>query len=334
MKRLFFLLLLGILACGLFPTPQPDSAPTQTAVPSATPTSTAPPPAPLGSAKNPLILALPPSARPTQDVIDAGNLLVSKLEASTGYQIVTVIPPTETDLVKGFGIHNVHIGVLTPFGYLLASDQGSVNAIFGRQQDGKLFYGAQFLALHDSGFISYYDPVKGQNIAEASQALMQFNGKKPCWTDDTSPSGYVVPLGYLNQAGVQTIAPAFVAGHPTVVRALVGGGVCDFGATYIDARAYPGLQDAYPDVMQKIMVVWRIPPIIPYETLVFSPDINIDMRRALIRGFVDFISTSDGAAAMQKLYGITAMAVVQDGQYDEFRKLVKASGLELNTLVK
>ena len=97
----------------------------------------------------------------------------------------------------------------------------------------------------DAGFLPYFDSVKNENTADASTALAQFQNKKPCWADPLSPSGYVVPLGFLNEAGVQTDDPAFVAGQPTVVRAVYAQGICDFGATYIDARTYPGLQDAF-----------------------------------------------------------------------------------------
>jgi phosphonate transport system substrate-binding protein len=333
MKKLFPLVLLGLFACGLMPHPQPVPTPAATVTLTSTPAASSLN-QPLGSDKNPLVLALAPSARPMQDVINAGNVLTAALEKSTGYTFVSVIPPDEMELIKAFGNGNAHIGVLTPFGYLLAYDQGYVTAAFARQQNGNTFYGAQFLVRSDAGFTSYYDSIKAQNTAEASTALAQFAGKKPCWADAYSPSGYVVPLGFLGEAGVATLEPAFMAGQPTVVRAVYAGGICDFGATYIDARTYPGLEDSYPDVMRKVIVVWQIPPIIPYDTMVFASGMTIDMRRALTRAFVDLMSTPDGSSAMQTLYGFNAMSVVQDGQYNEFRKAVRASGLDLNTLVK
>lgn len=331
MKRLLPLVLLGLLACGLLPTPQPT--PTPTAVATLTPTASVPD-AVLGSAKNPLILALPPSARPTADVINAGNVLKSQIEKSTGFKIIVVAPPSETELVKAFANGNAHIGVLSPFGYLMANDTAKVDAAFARQRDGAIFYGSQFIVQSDAGFTSYFDSIKNENTADASAALAQFNDKKPCWTDNLSPSGYVVPLGFLGEANVKPLDPAFVTGHPTVVRAVYAKGICDFGATYIDARTYPGLENEFPDVMKKVIVVWRIPPIIPYETLVFSHDMTVDMRRSLERAFVDAMSTPDGKSAMQVLYGFDAMQVVQNAQYDEFRKAVKASGLDLSSLVK
>ncbi len=337
MRRFYILSLLGLLGCTLpitggplpggSPTPAPTTAPAEaTAIP--TPLSA------LGSSGNPLVLALPPSTQPTSDVLNAGQTLTSLLEKSTGYKIVSVLTPSESELIHGFVTGNAHIGVLTPFGYLLASNEGAVQAAFVRQQDGNSFYGAQLIARSDAGFTAYFDPVQGKNLAPAAVALAQFKDKKPCWTDERSPSGYVVPLGLLQGADVTIRQGAFLTSHPAVVRALYAGQICDFGATYVDARQYPGLEDQLPNVLKKILVIWQIPPIIPYETLVYSAGMPIEAQRALSRAFVDLMTQPNGKSAMQTLYGIGAMQAVQDSQYTDFREAVKASGLDLSTLIK
>ena len=320
-------------ACSL---PSLRARPTPTpALPALTPSPTAVPSvSDLGTKDNPVILALPPSPRLSEEVQSAGEKLAGLLEQSTGYAIVPVVPPTETDLVAGFGNGNAHIGVLSPYAYLIASNAGSAEAAFAREHDKAIFYGAQFIAHSDGGFTSFFDPVNGGNSAEAPTALAQFQDKKPCFTDPRSPSGYVVPLGLLKLQNIQTREPAFLAAHAAVVRAVAVGGICDFGATYVDARTYPGLQDQYPDLLKKVIVVWRIPPIIPYETLVFVRGMDDGMRRVFIRAFVDLMGTEDGQSAMQTLYGIDAMQIVQDSQYDDFRRAVKASELDLSELIK
>ncbi len=207
MKRLLPLVVLTLLGCslpvrvGLFPGPPPTSTPTT--VPTAT---AALPDAPLGTPQNPLVLALPPSTRPQGDVLDAGQVLSSLLAQATGYRFVTVIPPNETELVSALERGNAHIASLTPFAYLLASDDGKVAAGFIRtQQDGSSFYGAQFIARDDAGFTTYFDPIQNVNLVEPAVALAQFANKKPCWSDPLSPSGYVVPLGSLAEAGVSDV---------------------------------------------------------------------------------------------------------------------------------
>jgi phosphonate transport system substrate-binding protein len=256
------------------------------------------------------------------------------LKKQTGYEFVAVIPPNEPELIDAFGRGNAHIASLSPFGYLLASDRVSVEAAFAREQDGEIFYGAELIAPGELDFLSYYDPIEQANLAEAPVALAQLANKKPCWTDRSSPSGYVVPLGALRKAGVSTREPAFLNSHPAVVRALYAGGICDFGGTYVDAVLYPGLEDELPDLTERIVVIWRVPAIIPYETLVFSRRLPVEMRRLLTRTFVDLMQTPEGRSAIQTLYGFGAMQVVNDGQYAEFRSFVDASGLDLAGLME
>jgi hypothetical protein len=45
------------------------------------------------------------------------------------------------------------------------------------------------------------------------------------------------------------------------------------------------------------------------------------------------MTTPEGKAAIQTLYGFSAMQVVTDGQYSDFRAVVKASGLDLQSLI-
>jgi phosphonate transport system substrate-binding protein len=292
-------------------------------------------PAPeLGSEANPLILALAPSPHPTVEMVAVGESLASQLEELSGYHIVTVIPASEIDVVKAFDINNAHIAVLTPFAYLQARKAGTARAALANMRDGEVLYGAQFIARNDASFTSYFDPTQGKNTAEESVALAQFNDEKPCWTDTASPSGYVVPLGYLNQAKVQIRSPAFLEGQGPVVRAVYADGICDFGATYIDARQLSTLEADYPDVMEKVDIIWRIPPIIPYEIISFASSLPPEIDRVLLRAFVDLMGTEDGKSAIQIVYDIDTMQPTEDGLYDHFETHVDASGLDLETLLK
>lgn len=313
---------------------------TSTASPTApigvTPTDTAPPPfatAELGLAENPLILALPPTAN-SQEQIDAANRIASQFTERTGYVVVTIIPESYTTLMDAFEKGNAHIAVLDPLVYELAYQRGLVQASYAVLREGEGRYGAQFLASRRGGFTSYFDEGTGENLDEAPVALAQFAGKKPCWSDETSPSGYVIPLGYLNQNQIVTKPAAFVEGHPTVVRSLYASGICDFGATYIDARKFPSLEDEFPDLVEQVIVVWRIPPIIPYEVFAFSTKMPVGMRE-LFASFVPAImQTDDGKAAFQTLFQIEELEAVNDGYYEEFHTYVTASGLDLTALIE
>ena len=333
-KVLLFITLLFTLGCSF---PLHVTLGTPTAIPTLTPTpgpTVAPqtPPEP-GTEQNPLILALTPSPRPTDPVIAAGDVLAAYLEERTGYRIVTVIPASEAALVDSLAKGNAHIASLSPYAFVMARGDNSVSALLARVRSGEMFYGAQILINREGEFTAYFDEARGENTVDAAAALIQFADKKPCWSDKFSPSGYVVPLGLLNQDQVTTRSGAFLEGQPNVVRGVYADDICDFGATFVDARENPVLEADYPDVMDKVLVAWRIPEIIPYENISMSASLPFEMRRNIQRAFLDFMITPEGKAAMQTVYGFDEMSPVEDAAYAEFILYVNASGLDLAELL-
>ena len=304
----------------------PLQLPTLTQTPLATPEP--------GTEKNPLILALGISPHPSDELIAAGEVIAAYIESRTGYRLVTTVPSSENALVEALDKGNAHIASLSPFAYLLARENDSVTVIFASTHEGQMFYGAQFIANRESGFISYYDAERDENTAEAAAALQQFQDKKPCWSDTASPSAYVVPLGVLNQAQVQVSSAAFLEGQLNVVRAVYAADICDFGATFIDARQSPALEANYPDVMDRVRVIWRVPKVIPYENISLSNSLPLEMRRVIQRAFTDLMLTPEGKSAMQTVYGLDELLIAEDVMYDDFALYIKVSGLDLSTLIK
>jgi phosphonate transport system substrate-binding protein len=335
MKKLLLSLSLAIFGCS-FPfqltlgTPTPTLTPTQLSVPTQTPLATPEP----GTEKNPLILALGISPHPSPVMIASGEVIAAFIESRTGYRVVTVVPASEINLVEALEKGNAHIASLSPFAYLLARENNSITAILAGMREGQMFYGAQFITSRESEFISYYDANRNENTAEAAVALKQFQDKKPCWSDSASPSAYVVPLGVLNQAQIQTRSAAFLEGQLNVVRAVYADDICDFGATFIDARQLPALEANYPDVMDRVVVVWRVPNVIPYENISLSNSLPLEMRRVLQRSFIDLMLTPEGKSAMQTVYGMDELQIAEDAMYADFVLYVKVSGLVLVDLIQ
>lgn len=328
-----FTLLVAILGSCTLPTVSSTQA-TATPIPS-TPTLEAtplPPPTELGLAENPLILALTPSAN-TPEQINAAHEIAAQMMERTGYVIVTIVPDSYAALMDALENGNAHIVLLDPLSYALAYQEDLVRARFAVVKDGKTEYGMQFLAPRKDGYISYFDNVPGENTVDLKTALAQFNDKKPCWSEETSPSGYVLPLGLLNQALVQTRPAAFVGGQTTVVRSLYLGGICDFGASYIDARKFPSLENEYPDLVEQVIVVWRTPEIIPYEVLSFSTQMPQPMRDLFNSIIPAIFQTNAGNAAFKTAYDIDALQGVNDGDFKDFHAAVKESRLDLLLLM-
>lgn len=313
--------------------------PTATPVPvitasDGTPTPASTPTVELGLAENPLILALPPSADITPEQVNAAREIAAQFTERTGYVVVVVAPDSHTALVQALEAGNAHIALLDPLSYALAYQKDLVRAQYATVRDEKFKYGAQFLAARRDGFKSYFDAESGENTADASTALAQFADKKPCWSEETSPSGRLIPLGLLNQAQVQTRTAAFVGGQTTVVRSLYAGGICDFGATYIDARKFPSLEDAMPDLIEQVLVIWRTPEVIPYEVLVFSTNMPQPMRNLFFDLIPAIMQTDAGNAAFRTAYEIEEVQAVSDGDFNDFHTLMRESRVDLIPLLE
>jgi ABC-type phosphate/phosphonate transport system substrate-binding protein len=329
----YCLLITGLAACNLSTaapsmTPSPTTAATATVTPTAEPT----PKPDLGDNANPILLALPPTQFPDPVTVANGQTLATLLEEQTGYRIVAVAPTTYFELIEALKIGNAHIAVLPMFAIVKAYNQEAVQAAFASTQEEVASYGAQFVARSDR-FTAYYNPSDKKNTAEAPEALAQFSEKKACWTEPTSPSGYLVPAGILGWYKIPTQEGAILQSHVSVVRAVRSGEICDFGGTYIDARDYPALKDEYPFIMDEVAVIWQIPPIIPYDGLFLSRAVPANVSAKLKHALDLVYATDDGKTLFDSLFGFKGMIPVEDIFYTEFTRIINASPVNLKDLV-
>ena len=307
------------------------AAPVTTEAPTEAPTAAAAA-KPLGTADNPIIMALAPSATADQLTV-GGDAIVKQLNELTGYTFKVIIPNSYTALIEAMASGNAQIGWMPTFAYLLAKQKGAATVALVTVRNGSDFYWAQYVANVSSGFTPYFDPATNKNTADAPTALKQFDGKRPCFTDPLSTSGYIIPGGLLSQYGVKYRTPAAVQGHPAVVSALYVGGICDFGATYVDART--SIQKTYPDVMDKIVVIWRTDNIIPNDNVSYSSTMPADVAAKLTQALLDMSSTDSGREVLKNMgYDIEGLKVAEDSFYDPFRAALQASGIDITTMVK
>jgi len=111
-------------------------------------------------------------------------------------------PPTMLPWWKPWVLECPHRLVATS-GVYAGKIQGYADVGLVVLRSGADHYGFQYVAnaarVDADGnpmFTSYYDPATGKSTADAATGLAQFNGKKPCWTDPLSASGYVLQLVY------------------------------------------------------------------------------------------------------------------------------------------
>jgi phosphonate transport system substrate-binding protein len=287
----------------------------------------------LGTADNPIVVAFEPSAT-SQEITAAYTELLDLLSQETGLTFKGSIPTSYAALTEAMGSGNAQVGWMATFAYIIAHQKGFADVALITNRFGSDHYGAQFIARSDAGFT----PAPNTPATEADiKTLEQFKGKRPCFTDPQSTSGYVIPLIFLKKAGLTDadLKPAvFAQGHSQVVRVVYAGGVCDFGATFVDARTSSSLAKDLPDVMDKVVVVYQTEAIIPNDNMSYAPDLPQDLRDQITAAMLKIADTEAGKKALQDLYQIDGLVKVDDTVYDTFRSYLDASGVDLSQYVK
>ncbi|MGA2111220.1 MAG: phosphate/phosphite/phosphonate ABC transporter substrate-binding protein [Anaerolineales bacterium] len=334
------LLVVVMAACAPAATPVPTAAPTEATAPTAPAAPTAAPAASpteatvanLGTAANPIVVGFEPSAT-SQSITTGGTEVLDLLSQATGLTFKGVVPTSYAALTEAMGSGNAQIGWMATFAYILAHQKGYANVALITMRNGSQYYGSQFIARADAGYKPAADtPATSADIS----TLLQFKGKRPCFVDPQSASGYVLPLIFLKSAGLNPDtdlkAPLYLEGHDQVARAVYVGGICDFGTTYVDARA--DVTTDLPDIMTKVEVVFETPPIIPNDNMSYAPDMPQDMQAKITAAMLQIAGTDAGKKALNDLYQIGGLTQGQDTFYDQFRSYLQSSGIDLSQYVK
>lgn len=342
-RPFFSLLLLALLAlctvalvsaCGS-KTPEPSS----TALPTLTLTATFPPtltptPLPLGSSDNPYVIGLVSETNDPQISAAAADLAKRIGEAARA-NVTGKVFPSYPQLLQAMENKKVHAAWMPPLTYLYSSQKGLAKVALLTNHFGVYQYGAQFLANATDGYTPYFDPISGQSSADAATALAQFKDKRPCWVEPESASGYILPAGLLRMNEIPTQPAVLAQTHTAVVRALYIKGVCDFGATFSisgDPRTASVVQTDLPDVMSRIVIIWRTEASIPNVNLSLLASMPEGDQQTLTTAFLDLAKAPDGKSLLSLSagnYQIDEIKTVEDSIYKPLRDVAEALDLNL-----
>jgi phosphonate transport system substrate-binding protein len=281
----------------------------------------------LGKAGNPLIISFVSEKLDNQAKTNAA-LIAKQLTTLTGYEIESELSPSYDWTLKGIQDGLVHMAWLPPLASVaLLTDHFGV-----------YLYNIQFLANTTSGYRSYFDIGRNQSTADAKTSLSQFKDKTPCWVEPGSVSGYLVPIGLMKQNNISPANGIFLFNQPGIVRALYIKGICDFGATYAgagDPRTAKAVQQDLTDALDKVPVIWMSDPIIPNLNFSFYPGIPPEMQKKIIQSLLDYSKSDEGKLALTVAngYEIQGFKVFSDSIYDPLRKIMDATGVDLQTMI-
>lgn len=287
----------------------------------------------LGTADNPIVVAFEPSGT-SQEITTGGQELLDQLSQETGLTFKGVVPTSYAALTEAMGSGNAQIGWMATFAYILAHQKGYADVALITSRFGSDHYGSQFIANVSSGFTPANTTEKPATEADLP-TLLQFKGKTPCFADPESTSGYVIPLIFLKKAGLTDADipdPVFTGGHTQTVTSIYTGGICDYGATFVDARS--NITEDHPDVKDVVQIVFKTEPIIPNDNMSYAPDMPQNLRDQITNAMVKIAGTEAGKTALNDLYQIEGLTLVDDTAYDQFRSYLTASGIDLSQYVK
>lgn len=293
---------------------------------------------PLGSSSNPVVIGYIVDAASSKTAAASADKIAQALSSSTGFSFSSQYFNTYDDMLTAFDAGSLHMAFLPPGTYLAARDQGLVDVMLVTNHFGRFAYGTQFLAQVSSGFTPYFNPLNNQNTTDIGSALAQFAGKRPCLTEVGSLSGYWLPLGLLASERVP-IQPAVVTQSQTaVIRSLYVQQICDFGATFTlsgDPRTASSILDSFPDVLDKVVVIWRSDAVIPSINVSVSVDIPNQIRQPLSDALISLVKSADGKALLTGalVYDVEDLNAVNDDYYNPLRNYLLAAGADIQSLI-
>lgn len=290
----------------------------------------------LGTADNPITIAFVPSGD-TGKITTAGTAIADYLSKQTGLTFKIQVGTSFGAAIEAMGAGKAQMGFLNTFSVLLAEAKYQVvpalavlrkynsnaldpdNSMAGQLQ---AFYKGQFIA----------------NVNSGIKTLADLKGKKFCFVDPNSTSGYIVPRIILKANGVdpeKDLAATINAGSHDKVGIAVYNGDCDAGVTYIDVLTdkTANLQGKFPDITDKVKAFTDTDRI-PNDGVQFIKGFDPALQSKIADALVTLASTADGQKMISGLYSINGFQKIDATFYDAFAAVLKKAGVDPASLVK
>ena len=256
-----------------------------------------------------------------------------------GFYVEISVPSSYIAVVEAFGTGRADFSAFNVFSYILARDikKYPIEAVFTLHRGGGAYYQSQIVTHVDSNINS----------------LKDLNGKKFAFSDPSSTSGYIIPKGILDRAGIKLGETVFAYRHDSVISMVYSKQV-DAGSTYytrpvkemkngketlryLDARVRVKTQ--YPDVFEKVKIV-KLSEKIPNEPWVIrtnlykDPAKNQKMKQVITESVLEYSKTPEGKKALKDVYDFEKLVPLSDSSYDEIRKIILSSQMDLEKQLK
>jgi phosphate/phosphite/phosphonate ABC transporter binding protein len=234
--------------------------------------------------------------------------LVSYLEDELGVNLDAQVTGSYDELEQRLAAGTVDIGMVPPALYVLAHNtHPDLEALAVKLVDGST----------GSDGVLYVDDASG--ITD----LQQLKGKRFCYADQKSTTGYVFPRAALRRANIdpdRDVISHFSGNHIAVLRDLAAG-VCDAGAVYSGGYLAADRAGVPVQRLRQLALTGRS----PQDAVCAGPKLTPEVRGKLKRALLTYDGKQHGS--MQgNVERISGFAPVREADYDNVRAALRLDG--------
>ncbi|MFE5912177.1 phosphate/phosphite/phosphonate ABC transporter substrate-binding protein [Streptomyces wedmorensis] len=239
--------------------------------------------------------------------------LARMLEKETGRKVRIEKATTYASVIEGQRAGKIDIAMHGPLSYVVARRSGVKATPIAAQVKTKDA---------DSGYRSYGIVKHGSAVKD----LAGYKGKKVCFVDPTSTSGYLYPVAGLSEAGVKEkeVKPVMAGGHDASALAVLSG-QCDVGFAY-DAMVDKLLVERKHMKPGELDIVWKS-DVIPGSPLTVSDDLTPDLKARITQAFrtkanADYLQRNGYCAGDAcKIDGYWGFTPTDDADFESVREV-------------
>ncbi|TYS70972.1 phosphate/phosphite/phosphonate ABC transporter substrate-binding protein [Sutcliffiella horikoshii] len=251
-----------------------------------------------------IVMGFVPSQE-SDTIADTVAPLADRIGEELGIEVEGRVMTDYTALIEAMGSNEVHVGFIPAFGYVLANEQYGAEVILKSIRYGSGTYKAQYIVRADSGI----------------ESLADLEGKIWAYPDAASTSGFLFPASQLMDefdiASAQDLQTTFFSdtvqsgAHDTAAIAVYEGDA-DVATTFEDVRT--GLEEEYPDIMEKTKVIGYTEEI-PNDTISVTKELDDELVQKIKDTFLSFNEDEDMIKIMNEVYSWDEISEATDEEY-------------------
>ena len=254
-----------------------------------------------------LVMAWAPIAERDMLIADV-RPLIAYLEDELDRPIDVQVTGSYDELQQRLAAGTVDVGVVPPALFALAQKaQPDLEALAVKLVDGST----------GSDGALYVDDVSGIND------MQQLRGKRFCYADQKSTTGYLFPRAALRKAGIdpdRDVISHFSGNHIAVLRDLAAG-VCDAGAVYSGGYLAADRAGVPVQRLRQLALTGRS----PQDAVCAGPKLPATLRAQLKGALLRYDGKKHGSMEGQ-VERISGFAPIRDADYESVRAALRADG--------